>query len=145
MQKYFDEHGTTDANSTDVHAVKNTKSIISYMTKYMLKSDRYKKNQNKNYKIPTHYYHDKLNELDKDGKKVKRYIECALWNCSTELSKYKLNVLEEENIFQEISKTLRDNSTFYNTDHGTLYEYNSENIFKNIFQILKANAPITTS
>src|SRR4029079_14261366 len=91
LNKYFNKYGTHDPNSTDVHAVKSDKNIISYMTKYLTKADRYKKNQSKNISIPEHYYHDKLNLLDEAGKKIKRSLECALWNASQELSKIKMN------------------------------------------------------
>ncbi len=135
LKKYFDDHGNMDANSTDVHAVKNNKSIISYMTKYMLKADKFKKNQKKIYTIPEHYYHDKLNLKDEQNNSVKRIIECALWNCSNALSKYKMNITEESDEYNTFSKYVQNNSNALTFDHGTLYEYNDESVFNNLFRM----------
>ena len=135
LKKYFDTNGDHDANSTDVHAVKNNKGIISYMTKYMLKSDKYKKNQKKKYSIPSHYYSEKLNCTDASGKYLKRTIECALWNCSSTLSKMKMNITEEDLEYNAMIRYIENNSTHIRTDHGTLYEYQSEEIFSTIYRM----------
>jgi hypothetical protein len=136
LKKYFTEHDTMDANSTDVHAVKNTKSIIAYMTKYLIKSDKFKKNQSKIYKAPSHYYHDKLNERDPQGRLIKRFIECALWSCSQELSKKKLNISEVDDGFNGVIKYISENSKSETMEHGTLFKYNSEIIFANAFRMI---------
>ena len=140
LQKYFKKHGDMDANSTDVHAVKSTKGIIGYMTKYMLKADRFKKNNSTVYNIPEHYYRGKLNERDSNGNSVKRYIECALWNCSTELSKYKLNITEEETEFQSMMEFIKQHSTEVKCNKGTLYDYRDKNIFNEVFQMFEDSA-----
>lgn len=134
LKKYFDENGDHDANSTDVHAVKNDKGIISYMTKYMLKNDRFKKDQKKKYLIINHYYCDMLNEKDSEGKSIKRFIECALWNCSTELSKYRLNITEEESEFNVMMNFIKKNSNILDCNHGTLFQYRDKNIFTEVFK-----------
>jgi hypothetical protein len=36
---YFNAHGSTDANSTDVHAIKNEQKALKYISKYIIKSD----------------------------------------------------------------------------------------------------------
>lgn len=135
MKKYFDEHGDNEANSTDIHAVKNDKGIIAYMTKYMLKADRYKKNQSKVYAVSSHYYRDKLNEKDKTGRLLKRYIECALWNCSTRLSKFKLNITQEEAEFEGMIEYVKQNSNIIHCNKGTLYDYKDNSIFTEIFKM----------
>jgi len=38
LDDYFSEHGHYDANSTDVHSVKNIKNVGAYIAKYMIKS-----------------------------------------------------------------------------------------------------------
>lgn len=134
LDKYFETHDDKDANSTDIHSVKNDNSIIGYMVKYMLKGDRYKKNQSATYNIPEHYYHDKLNELDSEGKKVKRFIECALWNCSNGLNKYKINITEEESEFSEVIQYVSDNSLHMKMEHGTLFQYRNKSIFNELFR-----------
>lgn len=135
LTKYFETHSDKDANSTDVHSVKNNNGIVSYMVKYMLKSDRYKKNQSKKYNTPDHYYHDKLNEIDDDGKSVKRYIECKLWSCSQKLSKYKINVTEEHEIFNDVMNEVNTNSYAEKMEHGTMYTYADQNLFNRLLKM----------
>lgn len=134
LTKYFETHEDKDANSTDVHAVKNDKGIISYMVKYMLKNDRYKKNQSKEYNEPEHYYTKQLNETDDQGRKVKRFIECALWNCSSRLNKFKINITEEMEGFGNVIDYVQSNSNILKMEHGTLFQYNERSIFNEILK-----------
>jgi len=134
LKKYFDEHGDHDPNSTDVHAVRNEKTIVGYMSKYLIKNDRYKKNQSLICTDTTHYYFEHLNKVDEKGKKLKRYVDVKVWSCSERLSKIRLSVTEECKEFKLIDEILQKESTAQKLDHGTLYLYRNRDTFKKIFQ-----------
>lgn len=91
LQKIGIEHPklSTQANSTDVHAVKNIKNLAAYLTTYMGKKDLYKKplkryfrrygrklkrTTEKAQKLPKRYYQN-----------IKRKPKCKLWDCSKSL------------------------------------------------------------
>lgn len=63
LQDYFQQNGTHDPNSTDVHSVINEKEIIGYMAKYVTKNQ-----------------------------KDRRQITGKIWDCNTELKKLKMYI-----------------------------------------------------
>lgn len=132
LKKYFDEHGTHDPNSTDIHAVKNDKQIISYMVKYMTKADRYKKNQQHQCINESHYYHSKNNEVDEHGKKLKRYVESALWSCSQSLSNMRMIITEEDYGYKTMDLMIRKYSNTTQLKHGELHLYRNKASFADI-------------
>jgi hypothetical protein len=101
----------------------------------MLKADRYKKDQTLIVDSPKHYYVSLLNLEDEKGKKLKRCVECAMWNSSSELSKYKINITEEDIEFNEVAEYLKQNSEIKKMDRGTLYIYKNEDVFNKLYKI----------
>lgn len=136
LKKFFDKYGHHDPNSTDVHAVRNDKQIIGYMSKYITKADKFQKNQKEWTHDELHFYKSKLGQLDKSGKKLKRPVECAIWNCSNALTKKKYHITEEETEFKIIHEHVSKNSTEKKLNKGTLYEYNTKNTFIELEKML---------
>jgi len=73
LNKYFQLHGNHDANSTDVHSVKNDQQIVKYMVKYITKNE------------PN-----------------KRKVTGKIWDCNNELKKLKINYKNFENNYYEL-------------------------------------------
>jgi hypothetical protein len=80
LDKYIEAKGHSDANSTDIHSVRNIKDLSSYLIKYIAKSS-----QNK----------------EQLGGKV--------WDCSDNLSKAKYHSLPMENHHKEFLDLAEDN------------------------------------
>jgi len=136
-KRFMDVHGHNDPNSTDIHSIKDPMRCTTYMVKYMLKADRYKKNQSETIAAAGHHYENKLNERDKAGKWLKRSVECAIWNCSNTLSKYKINVTEEEAGFEKVMSYVAENSDRSTVNKGTLYLYKDKNIFHEVMRMIQ--------
>lgn len=96
LTNYIASHGNFDANSTDVHAVKKTSGIISYMLKYFLKADIFKKTCSTSCTISAHYYYKELYQLhpNTDGSfsEKKRGIHGKIWSSSTNLANVAITI-----------------------------------------------------
>jgi hypothetical protein len=90
-QKHGDENKQMNINSTDIHSVKNIKEVMYYFSKYISKSDTYKKTCYIGNVITDGIYHNENNTytLRYNGAyyPLKRKIHGMVWNCSQSLKK----------------------------------------------------------
>lgn len=85
-----------EANSTDVHSVKNINNIAAYLTSYIAKKDLYKKPLKRWHRV----FKKQLGDENKDVvhlpknyfKNLKRPVQCALWGASKPLLNSKTSV-----------------------------------------------------
>lgn len=125
LKRFFDSHGHHDPNSTDVKAVKNTKQIISYMSKYLRKLDKFKKKNDSSCALNDHIYMKSNYNIDESGKSLKRTVECAIWRCSSNLANLKYTITAEHELFNQTLEAITQNSEVRTAKHGTIFLHNN--------------------
>lgn len=147
-----------DPNSSDVHAVKHTKYLVAYLSKYMAKNRAFaligELRRIKGEVVEVLYGTDKYRKEEgnkKEGKVVGhvlggrvRTITGRLWMCSRSLSKLKgIKVNEEVFDFCEISKLIQyGNLKEYRGEHATMFfgdiVSNAQVLSKELYAMFKA-------
>lgn len=107
VNNYFRKFGHYEPNSTDVHAVRNERRFVYYMTNYMTK-DGTERKEHKFRKAfsfvdsPVAYELAMASVAAAGFSATKRRIEGKLWACSRELLKIKVQFNSEQECFGEL-------------------------------------------
>lgn len=108
---YIDRCSVKSPNSTDVHSVKNIKSLAGYMVAYLSKKDIYTKKLKRYHKM----YDKALGSTNRDECvlpknyliNLKRKVQLKVWDCSKSLMIGKCSTeIESDELMNEIHKVL---------------------------------------
>lgn len=114
------ENPIEEANSTDVHSVKNQGTIINYLVKYFSKSDSRKKTCS--LYVDTNQSNMMLHnydwEMEPDGAwyELKRPVQCKLWSCSHHLTNASIRIEAGYKAFEDYQSFLSNNPDITKTE-----------------------------